>query len=61
MTLSPLPCTTIVHRASLYVDNLVVLPVPTVHDLTCFQQILPLFAEASGLVMNLDKYAITPI
>ena len=59
--LAPLPGNAIVHRASLYADDLVVLISSSVGDLTSLQQILTLFAGASGLVTNVDKCAATPI
>jgi hypothetical protein len=39
----------------------VVLIAPLVDDLSCLRQILLLFAGASGLVTNEDKYVATPI
>ena len=59
--LAPLPGNSIVHRTSLYADDLVVLVSPSAEDLTNLQQILTLFAGASGLVTNVDKCAATPI
>ena len=59
--LAPLPGNSIMHRASLYADDLVVLVSPSAEDLTTLQHILTLFAGASGLVTNVDKCAATPI
>lgn len=59
--LRPLPGRSIVHRASLYADDLVVLVAPVYGDLDCLHQILQLFAGASGLVTNIDKCVATPI
>jgi hypothetical protein len=44
--LAPLPENSIMHRASLYADDLVVLVSPSAEDLTNLQQILTLFAGA---------------
>lgn len=57
----PLPGRAIKHRASLYADDLVILVAPKENDLNCLQQILLLFAGASGLVSNIDKCLATPI
>jgi hypothetical protein len=59
--LAPLPGNAIDHRASLYADDLVVLLSPTAADLNYLQQILALFAGASGLITNIDKCVATPI
>lgn len=59
--LSPLPGRAILHRASLYADVVVILVAPSHGDLNCVQQILHLFAGASGLVANIDKCVATPI
>lgn len=59
--LSLLPAHVIAHRASFYVDDLVFFVAPEPNDLNCLQQILQLFARASGLVTNVDKYVLTPI
>jgi hypothetical protein len=59
--LSPLPGQVVVHRASLYADDLVVLLAPEIGDLHCLSQILQLFAGASGLVINMEKCIVTPI
>jgi len=53
--LLPLPSATIRNRASLYADDLVVFLSPTAADLRCIRAILDLFADASGLVTNMDK------
>lgn len=58
--MSPLPGHAITHRASLYADDLVVLVIPEPEDLNCLQQVLQLFAGASGLVTNIDKCVVTP-
>lgn len=58
---SPLPGNAMVHRASLYADDLVVLIAPSHGDLGCLHQILQLLAGASGLVTNIDKCIATPI
>lgn len=58
--LSPLPGQVIVHRASLYADDLVVLLSPWADDLRCLHQVLQLFARASALVTNVDKCTPTP-
>ena len=59
--LTPLPDRAISHRASLYADDFVILVAPTSDDLNCVQQILSLFAGASGLITNIDKCVTTPI
>jgi exonuclease III len=59
--LSPLPGNCIMHRASLYADDVVVLLAPNIADFTCLSRILDLFAGASGLVTNVDKCLATPI
>ncbi|XP_066320627.1 uncharacterized protein [Miscanthus floridulus] len=59
--LSPLPGHAIAHRASLYADDLVLLVAPNANDLQCVIQILQLFAGASGLVTNVDKYLGVPL
>lgn len=61
LVLTPLPGLAIVHRASLYADDLVLLVAPNTIDLQCVTQILQLFAGASGLVTNVDKCVATPI
>jgi len=53
--LTPLPGRAITHRASLYAVDLVILVAPSHNDRNCVQQILHLFAGASGLVTNIDK------
>jgi len=59
---SPLPGNTILHRASLYADDLVVVLLsPKPQDFNCIAQILDLFAGASGLITNVDKCVATPI
>lgn len=55
------PGSSIVHRASLYADDLVVLVAPVAEDLLCIRDILDLFARASGLVTNVDKCVAAPI
>lgn len=59
--LTMLPGSSIVHMASLYADDLVVLVAPTENDLRCIKEILDLFAGASGLVTNIDKCVVAPI
>ena len=59
--LTPLPGRVITHRASLYADDVVLLVSPNAADLDCVRQILDLFAGASGLVMNFDKFVAVPI
>jgi hypothetical protein len=59
--LSPLPGQVVVHRASLYADDLVVLLSPRNNDLLCLVQIPELFAGASGLVTNMEKCVAMPI
>jgi len=59
--LSPLPGQAIVHRASLYADDLVVLVTPQQEDFNCLKQILDLFAGASGLITNVEKCLATTI
>ena len=55
VALTPLPGRAITHRASLYTTDLVILVTPSHNDRNCVQQILHLFAGASGLVTNIDK------
>jgi len=59
--LSPLPGQVVVHRASLYADDLVVLLSPRTADLQCLAEILQLFTGASGLVTNMEKCVAMPI
>ena len=59
--MSPLPGQVVVHRASLYADDLVILLAPNADDLNCLTQILQLFAGALGLVSNPKKCIATPI
>lgn len=59
--LSPLPGHAILHRASLYADDLIILIALCLGDLQCVQQILQLFAGASGLITNVDKCVATLI
>jgi hypothetical protein len=59
--LQPLPTNRIRNRASLYADDLVVFLSPVPSDLRCIQEILHLFADATGLVTNMDKCSISPI
>jgi hypothetical protein len=58
---TPLPGRAIANRASLYVDDLVLLLTPRSEDLHCLRRILQLFAGASGLVTNIEKCVATPI
>lgn len=60
-TLTPIPGRAISHRASLYADDVVLLVAPRRDDLRCVQQILHLFAGASGLLTNIDKCVASPI
>jgi hypothetical protein len=60
-TLTPLPGLATSTRASLYADDLVVLIKPTQQELHCLNNILLLFAGASGLVTNVEKCVATPI
>jgi hypothetical protein len=46
---------------SLYADDLVLFLVPKPEDFSCIHAILDLFAGASRLITNLDKYLISPI
>ena len=59
--LSPLSGRVVVHRTSLYADDLIILTVPKVEDLHCLLEILHLFAGASGLASNPAKCVATPI
>ena len=59
--LAPLPDSVIKYRASVYADDLVIFLCPEPNDFICMQQLLLLFAGASGLERNLDKRIITPI
>lgn len=59
--LSSLPGNVIKHRASVYVDDLVIFLSSTASDLQCVRQLLELFAGASGLSTNLDKCTMSPI
>jgi hypothetical protein len=59
--LTPLPGGVIMHRASLYADDLVILVALTQIDLQCMRQILDLFAGASRLLTNVDKCVMSPI
>jgi hypothetical protein len=52
--LNPLPSRLIRNRASLYADDLVVFLLPVETDLRCMRTILDLFADASGLVTNME-------
>lgn len=61
VVLTLLPGNAIVHRASLYADDLVVLLSPQQEDFICLKEILDLFAGASGLITNVDKCQATPI
>lgn len=61
VALTPLPGRAIVHRASLYANDLVVLVAPREDDLNCLHQILHLFVGVSGLVTNVDKFVATLI
>lgn len=61
LALTPLPGQAIIHHASLYADDLVLLVALDTNDLHCVIQILHLFAGASGLVTNVDKCAATPL
>jgi hypothetical protein len=49
------------HRASLYVDNLVVFVTPEQQDIVLLCGILSVFEEASGLACNIGKCQMTPI
>jgi hypothetical protein len=57
----PLPTTVIRSRASLYADDLVIFLAPVARDLRCLRAILSLFADAAGLVTNMEKCSISPI
>lgn len=59
--LAPLPGHLFTHRASLYADDLVILVAPITNDMHCLNEILNLFAGASGLLTNFDKCIITPV
>ena len=59
--LSPLPERAISNRTSMYADDVVLLVAPTRKDLQGVQQILLLFAGASGLITNIDKCVVSPI
>lgn len=59
--LTPLLGRAISHRVSLYADDLVILIAPSADDLNCVQQILKLFARASGLITNIDKCVASQI
>jgi hypothetical protein len=59
--LQPLPSPLICNRASLYADDLVVFFSPSAADLRCLRAILDLFADASGLITNMEKCSISPI
>lgn len=61
VALSPLPGQVVVHRTSLYADDLIVLLSPEAADFECLQQILQLFAGASGLATDMEKCVATPI
>lgn len=58
---SPLLGQVVIHRASFYADDLVVLVTPQQEDFVCLKRILDLFAGASGLITNVDKCQATPI
>lgn len=60
-TLSPIPGRVISNRTSLCADDVVLLVALRRDDLQCVQQILHLFAGASGLVTNIDKCVLSPI
>jgi hypothetical protein len=59
--LSPLQCTTVRSRVSLYADDVVLFIVPNLADLTAIKTILQIFGDASGLYTNLEKCVATPI
>ena len=59
--LLPLPGDHFGHRMSLYADDLVLFLVPKQEDFSCICAILDLFAGASGLLTNVDKYLISLI
>jgi hypothetical protein len=56
----PLP-SRILHRASIYADDLVIFLSPCARDFSTMRHILDLFAGASGLATNFDKCVLTPI
>ena len=51
----------LLHRLSLYADDVAVFLTPVASDLHAIKQILQLFGEASGLQTNLAKSSILPI
>jgi len=59
--LSPVPGRVACNRASLYADDVVLLVAPTQTDLACVQQVMLLFAGASGLITNINKCVVSPI
>lgn len=59
--LQPLPSPLVRNHASLYVDDLVVFLSPSAADLRCLRAILSLFADASGLITNMEKCSISLI
>jgi len=59
--LSPLHGRTISSRTSMYADDVVLLVAPTREDFQSIQQILQLFAGASGLITNVNKCVVSPI
>ena len=59
--LSPLPERVACNRKSLYADDVVLLVAPLQSDLQCVQQVLLLYAGASGLITNFNKCVVSPI
>jgi hypothetical protein len=59
--LQPLGVRSILHRTSLYTDDLVLFLSSTAQDLQLTKCILSLFEGASGLACNVQKCQMTPI
>jgi hypothetical protein len=59
--LSPIGCSAVRSRVSLYADDVVLFIMPKQRDFAACKSILRIFGDASGLYTNLEKSVATPI
>lgn len=59
--LSPLGNQVVRHHASIYVDDVIIFLKPELHDFDIVTEVLKIFGEASGLIIDMSKSKILPI